>query len=187
MNNSGNLLVFSAPSGSGKTTIIKSILQLFPEFVFSVSATTRKKRKVEKEGKDYFFISEEEFEKKKNAGKFIEWEKFYGYYYGTLKDFVEDHLYKGHTIVFELDVKGAVKLKEVYPDAVLIFISPPNMEELKKRLRERKTETEEDFVKRIERAEMEMSYKDKFDHVVINSDLKSAKRKVIEIIKEKIN
>ena len=187
MNNSGRLFVFSAPSGSGKTTIVKSILELFPEFVFSVSATTRKKREVEKEGKDYFFISEEEFEKKKNAGKFVEWEKFYGYSYGTLKDFVDDHLNKNHAIVFELDVKGAVKLKEVYPYATLIFISPPSIEELKKRLKERKTETEEDFIKRIERAEMEMGYKDKFDYVVVNRDLNSAKNDVIEIIKKEIN
>ncbi|MFC2139461.1 guanylate kinase, partial [Bacteroidota bacterium] len=132
-------------------------------------------------------ISEEEFEEKKNAGKFVEWEKFYGYYYGTLKDFVNDHLKENHTIIFELDVKGAVKLKEVYPDAILIFISPPNIDELKKRLKERRTETEEDFVKRIERAEMEMGYKDKFDHVVINSDLDSAKNSVIEIVKKEIN
>ncbi|OGU54459.1 MAG: guanylate kinase [Ignavibacteria bacterium RBG_13_36_8] len=181
------LFVFSAPSGSGKTTIVRNVLKQFPEFIFSVSATTRKKRRIEVNGKDYFFISEKEFLKKIDANEFVEWEKFYGYYYGTLKDFVDGHIKKRNTLVFELDVKGALNFKVAYPDAVLIFISPPNLDELKKRLKERKTETEEDYKKRTERAEMEMTYKDKFDYVVINRDLDSAKKEVEMIIKKEIN
>jgi len=187
LNNKGKLFVFSAPSGAGKTTIVRNVLKSFPEFIFSISATTRKKRRVETEGKDYFFISEEEFKKKIESNDFVEWEKFYGYYYGTLKSFVNEQIIKGKTLVFELDVKGAVSLHNAYPDAVLIFISPPSIGELEKRLKNRRTETEEDYKKRIERAEMEMGYKDKFDYVVINSDLESAKNEVEMIIKKEIN
>ena len=187
MNRSSKLFVFSAPSGSGKTTIVRNTLKLFPEFVFSVSATTRKKRDVETDGKDYFFISEDDFKNKIKKDDFVEWEKFYGYYYGTLKSFVDRHIEAGNTVVFELDVKGAVQFKEAYPEAVLIFIAPPSIDELQKRLKARDTETEEDLQKRIERAELEMGYKNKFNYVVVNSDLDLAKKEVEMIIKNEIN
>lgn len=187
MSNKGRLFVFSAPSGSGKTTIVRNTLALFPDFIFSVSATTRQKRNIEIEGKDYFFISEDDFKRKIENDEFVEWEKFYGYYYGTLKSFVDDHIANGNTLVFELDVKGAISFKEVYPDAILIFISPPSIDELKTRLKNRKTETEEDFKKRIERAEMELGYKNQFDYVVINSNLETAKQEVEKIIRKEIN
>lgn len=187
MSNKGRLFVFSAPSGSGKTTIVRNTLKLFPDFIFSVSATTRQKRDVEIDGKDYFFIPEDEFKNKIDNDEFVEWEKFYGYYYGTLKSFVDDHIACGNTLVFELDVKGAVSLKMVYPAAVLIFISPPSIDELKTRLKNRKTETKEDFKKRIERAEMELGYKNQFDYVVINSNLETAKKEVEKIIRKEIN
>ncbi len=181
------LFVFSAPSGSGKTTIVRDVLKNFPEFVFSVSVTTRKKRQAEKDGVDYFFITEEEFKKKIEAGEFVEWEKFYDYYYGTLKSFVDDNLAKGLSTVFEVDVKGALNIKKAYSNSVLIFIAPPSIEELKKRLTERNTETEEDFKKRIERAEMELSFKNNFDYVVSNTDLKWAKEEVKKIIEKEIS
>ncbi len=181
------LLVFSAPSGSGKTTIVRSILDEHKDFVFSISATTRAKRPSEIKGVDYFFISEDEFKKKINDGEFVEWEKFYDYYYGTLKSTIDDNCRNGLTTVFEVDVKGAISIKKVYPDAVLIFIAPPSIEELKNRLINRNTETDEDLRKRIERAEMELSFKDQFDYVVYNINLEEAKEEVKRIIEKEIS
>ncbi len=183
----GKLIVFSAPSGSGKTTIVRYILAKFPEIVFSVSATTRKQRDVEIDGQDYFFISEDDFKRKIENDEFIEWEKFYGYYYGTLKSFVNTLLEKGKTVVLELDVKGAVHIREQYPTAVLVFVRPPSLEVLKERLKRRNTETEEDFKKRIHRASMELEYEKYFDYVIINDDLEKAKSEAEEIIKKAIN
>ncbi len=186
-NKKGKLIVFSAPSGSGKTTIVRYILGKFPDIVFSVSATTRKKRENEVNGKDYFFISEEDFKKKIENNEFIEWEKFYDYYYGTLKSFVNDLLDSGKTVVLELDVKGAVHIREQYPDAHLIFIRPPSLDALKERLKRRNTETEEDFQKRIGRASMELEYEKHFDYVIVNDDLEKAKSEAEGIIKKLIN
>jgi guanylate kinase len=180
----GRVLVFSAPSGAGKTTIVKYLLNEFPELIFSVSATTRKPRAGEVHGREYFFISEDEFKKKIENNQFVEWEKFYDYYYGTLREFVDENLENGKFVVLELDVKGAVSIKNQYPDAVLIFIAPPSIEELKNRLKKRNTETEEDFKKRIERAEMEMEYMNKFDYVIVNDDLEKAKNLAKEIVKK---
>ncbi|MCL4549726.1 MAG: guanylate kinase [Bacteroidetes bacterium] len=182
--NKAQLFVFSAPSGSGKTTIVREVLKCFPDFVFSISATTRKRRASEKNGVDYFFISEDEFKKKIDNGEFVEWEKFYDYYYGTIKRLIDENLEKGLCTVFEVDVKGALNIKEAYPNSVLIFIAPPSIEELRKRLIERNTETEEDLRKRIERAEMELGFKDRFDYVVSNIDLELAKKEVKKIIEK---
>ena len=187
METKGKLFVFSAPSGSGKTTIVRKLLREFDDLVFSISATTRKKRKTEVEGKDYFFISEEEFQQKIENDEFIEWEKFYDYYYGTLKSFIDKQLENDKSVLLEVDVKGAVRIKKKYSNSVLIFIAPPSKEALKQRLINRKTETAEDLQKRIERAEMELEYKDKFDYVVINENLESAIKEVKEIIKKEIN
>jgi len=187
LNKKGKLIVFSAPSGSGKTTLVRYILSEFKELVFSVSATTRKKRNNEKNGVDYFFISEEEFKKKIEQNEFIEWEKFYDYYYGTLKSFVDDVFTRGKTIVFELDVKGALSLKKQYPEAKLIFIKPPSVEAIKERLKRRNTESAVDYQKRIDRAAMELNYQDKFDYIVENDNLQNAKEKVKKIVKEIIN
>jgi len=184
--NKPKLFVFSATSGSGKTTIVKEVLNSFPNFVFSISATTRKKRPNEKDGVDYFFITEKEFLERIEKNKFVEWEKFYDYYYGTLKSQIDDNIKNGRHTVFEVDVKGAISIKKYYPEAVLIFIAPPSIEELKQRLIKRNTETEEDLKKRIERAEMELSFKDKFDYVVSNSDLEFAKKEVKKIIEKEI-
>ncbi|RMD50246.1 MAG: guanylate kinase [Ignavibacteria bacterium] len=179
--------MFSAPSGAGKTTIIKYILKEFPQLVFSVSATTRAKRENEIDGKDYFFISEDEFKQKIENNEFVEWESFYGYYYGTLKSFIDETVQSGNTIVLELDVKGALNIKNQYPNAVLIFIEPPSKEALAERLKRRNTESEADFKKRIERASMELQYKDRFDYSVVNADLEVAKEEVKKIVENEIN
>lgn len=184
--NKGRIIAVSAPSGSGKTTIVRTILKDFPQLVFSVSATTRKKRETEQEGIDYFFISEEEFLKKIQADEFIEWEKFYDYYYGSLKSFVNENVEKGRSVLLEVDVKGALSIKKIYPEALLIYIMPPSLEELKQRLLNRNTETEEDFAKRIQRAEMELSLKDKFDYIVINDILEKAIAETREIFENNI-
>jgi len=170
----GVIISVSAPSGTGKTTIIKNMLKEFPELVFSVSATTRKKRSGEKEGVDYFFISEEEFRDKIEKNEFVEWEKFYDYYYGTLKSYIDDNINSGKSVILEIDVKGALQVKKIYPEAVLIYILPPSFEELATRLKNRKTESQEDFKKRIERAKMELSLKDKFDYFIENNELDKA-------------
>lgn len=187
-NNKGKLIVFSAASGAGKTTIIKEILKSFPHIVFSISATTRPKREVETDGVEYYFLSEEEFKKKIEKDEFVEWEKFYDYYYGTLKSFVTGNIEAGKPVLLELDVKGALTIKRLYPYAHLVYISPPSFEELVNRLRKRKTESEPDFIKRIDRAKMELSLKDQFDYIIENTELqtavKEAKSLVEKILKE---
>jgi len=184
----GNLIVVSAPSGAGKTTIVKEILRQFPEIIFSISATTRPSRESETNGVEYFFLSEEKFKEKIDNDEFIEWEKFYDYYYGTLKSFISDNIQAGKTVLLELDVKGALTIKRLYPYAHLIYISPPSFEELVKRLRKRNTESLSDFQKRIDRAKMELSLKDEFDKIVENHELETAirdaKKLVNEILKE---
>ncbi len=170
----GVILAFSAPSGAGKTTIVRSILAEFPELLFSVSATTRKKRHNEKNGVDYFFITEDEFKNKIDHNEFVEWEKVYDYYYGTLKSYINDNINNGKSVILEIDVKGALEVKNIYPEAVLIFITPPSFDELVKRLTNRQTEDEDDLKKRIERAKMELSLKNKFDYVIENNELDKA-------------
>lgn len=182
----GKLFVFSAPSGSGKTTIVRNTLKQFPDLIFSISATTRRRRANEVEGNHYFFISEDDFKEKIENQEFVEWEIFYDYYYGTLKSFVDDKTNSGNSVVFEVDVKGAVSIKKTYPDAVLIFIRPPSIKELKERLLKRNTETEEDLKKRFERAEMELDYEQYFDHVIENDNLDHAKEKAINIINSEL-
>ena len=184
----GKLIVFSAPSGAGKTTIVKEILKEFPEIIFSISATTRPKRDVETNGVEYFFLSEEAFREKIENDEFVEWEKFYDYYYGTLKSFISGNIESGKAVLLELDVKGALTIKRLYTYAHLIYISPPSFEELVNRLRQRNTESESDFVKRIDRAKMELSLKEEFDYIIENIELriaiKEAKSLVNKILKE---
>lgn len=170
----GKILVVSAPSGAGKTTIVQNVLKYFPEIVFSVSATTRKKRENEIDGVHYFFISEDEFKQKIENNEFVEWERFYDYYYGTFKSFVEETISAGKNILLEVDVKGALAIKRIYPEAKLIYILPPSLEVLENRLKSRQTENEEDLKKRLERSKMELDMKDKFDNLVVNNNLEYA-------------
>jgi len=170
----GEIIAVSAPSGGGKTTIVKKILEHFPEIIFSISATTRPKRDNEVEEQEYFFISEKEFKDKIESSEFVEWEKFYDYYYGTFKKYIDDNINEGKSVLLEIDVKGALSIKKIYPDSHLLYIMPPSYDELVRRLKNRKTETEVDLNKRIERTKMELSQKDKFDYIIVNENLNKA-------------
>jgi guanylate kinase len=178
----GEIIAVSAPSGGGKTTIAKKILEHHPELIFSVSATTRPKRENETEGKEYYFITEAEFKDKIDKGEFVEWEKFYDYYYGTFKNHIDDNINESRSVLVEIDVKGALSIKRIYPDSHLVYIMPPSYRELIRRLKNRKTETEKDLNKRIERAKMELSQKDKFDYIVVNENLNKAISETLVLI-----
>jgi len=179
----GEIIAVSAPSGGGKTTIVKKILEKYPDIIFSISATTRPKRENEVEEKEYYFINEKKFKDTIDNNKFVEWEKFYDYYYGTFKNYIDDNIIKGKSVLLEIDVKGALSIKKIYPDSHLLYIMPPSFDELVKRLKNRKTETEEDLNKRIERAKMELSQKDKFDYIIINNNLNKAISETLILIK----
>jgi guanylate kinase len=181
------LYVIAAPSGAGKTTIVKELLRKNKDLVFSVSATTRERRKGEVDGVDYFYLTKEEFREKIDSGDLVEYELlFNGDFYGTLKSFVNDYMKKGRNLIFDIDVKGALSLKNIYgDDALLIFIMPPDIEALKKRLTGRGTESIEQIEERIRRAELEMNIADKFDVVVVNDDLEKAVNEIQKIIEIK--
>lgn len=170
------MLIFTAPSGAGKTTIVRHLLSKFPDLAFSISATTRSKRPHEQDGHDYYFISTEEFKQKIEADAFVEWEKFYGdLHYGTLHSEV-DRLWKaGKHIIFDIEVKGATNIKKAYPDeSLVVFVKPPSEEILFERLRSRKTEDSDSLAKRIARAAEELTYESTFDYVLLNDDLETA-------------
>lgn len=172
-----NSIIVSAPSGTGKTTILGKLFEKYPnKFSFSVSATTRKAREGEVHGKNYYFISEEEFAQRLANDEFLEYENVYeGLSYGTLKSEVERISKEGKIAIFDVDVKGGVRIKQQLQDkALAIFIMPPSIETLRERLLARGTETEDSLAKRLNRAEMEISYKEKFDKIIINDNLAKA-------------
>ena len=185
MKRRGMLLVVSAPSGAGKTTIVKKVLQQYPSFGFSVSATTRQKRQGEVDGKDYFFISRGEFERRIADGELVEFEEIYSNYYGTLKSEVEKALSNGNDIVFDVDVNGGLSIKAKFPEAVLIFVKPPSVEILRKRLEGRGSETAEQIDGRMARVQMELEKGEQFDYIIINDELKRAVNEVFDIINKK--
>lgn len=170
------MIIFSAPSGSGKTTIIKHLLGKLRRLEFSISATSRSPRAGEVDGKDYYFISHDEFDRLVDEGAFVEWEEVYsGTRYGTLRKEIERIWAKGNTIVFDIDVKGGINLKKLFGDKALsLFIMPPSVKELRKRLEGRGTDSPETIDKRVAKAVEEMSYANKFDKVIINDDLATA-------------
>lgn len=172
----GKLLLFCGPSGSGKTTIVHHLLDGDPRLKFSVSATTRKKRANETHGTDYFFISVEEFEAKIKNDEFVEWEQVYaGGYYGTLKAEIESIWAEGKIPVFDVDVVGGLKIKSIFGDRLLaVFVRPPSVEELHKRLHARNSETPESFKARIEKSEHELTYAFRFDRIIVNDQLEFA-------------
>lgn len=182
----GKLLIFSAPSGSGKSTIINWLMGEHPELnmKFSISCTSRPPRGKEQNGVEYFFISPEEFRKKIADDEFVEYEEVYtDRYYGTLKSQVEKQLENGENVVFDVDVHGAMNIKKAYgSQALSLFIQPPSIEELRKRLTGRATEAQEEIEKRIGRAEYELTFADKFDTIIINDDLNKAKEETLKII-----
>jgi guanylate kinase len=170
------VIIFSAPSGSGKTTIIKRLLSYFPEFEFSISATSRKPRAGETDGHDYYFLSKESFEEKVNNNQFLEWEEVYaGTRYGTLKSEIDRIWGNGKIVVFDVDVLGGMRLKEYFGSKALsIFVMPPSIEVLEQRLRIRNTETEEAIQKRLSRSSLELQHSPKFDITVVNNILEQA-------------
>ena len=183
----GKLIVISAPSGAGKTTIVREILQRNPSVEFSISATTRPRRAAEVNGRDYFFLSPEEFQRRVDAGDFVEHEDLFGNRYGTLKSEIERALRQGRHILFDVDVKGALSIKRQYPRALLIFIRPPGMEILRNRLRNRRTEDEAVMARRLERAAMEMEKAEEFDVQVVNDELAQAVAEVQRHVKNFIS
>jgi len=184
----GHLIVVSAPSGSGKTTIVRAMLAKHPSMLFSVSATTRPKRETEIDGKDYCFLTRAEFERRIKAGELVEWEEIYGDLYGTLKSEVEKVLSSGKSMLFDIDVKGGLSIKRKYPeDSLLIFVRPPSIEVLEERLRNRKTEDDEAFRRRMARVTMEMDMAPQFDEQVVNGDLQLAIDAVDKLILTRIS
>ena len=181
----GKLLIFSAPSGSGKTTIVRRLLEQFSNLEFSISATSRAPRGVEKNGVDYYFLSAEEFAEAVAADKFVEWEEVYkGTCYGTLRSEMERIWSKGNVILFDVDVMGGIRLKEIFgEDAMSIFVMPPSIEELRRRLEGRGTDAPEVIEKRIAKASFELTKAPEFDKQVVNNDLEVAVAEVAEIVK----
>lgn len=175
-------VVLSAPSGAGKTTIAKMLIRRHHDMAISISATTRLKRPREEEGKDYFFLSQSAFKENIDKNNFLEYEEVHGDYYGTLKNKVNELLDQDRTVVFDIDVKGALSLKKLYPQAILIFIKPPSLEELKNRLKHRKSESEEAIERRLKRIDYEYNESLNFDHIVINDNLMQTIEKIEEII-----
>lgn len=184
-NTKGKIIVLSAPSGSGKSTII-SHLMTNPalKLDFSISATSRKPRGEERHGKEYFFLTEEEFKKNVAQGNFVEWEEVYaGVCYGTLVSEVDRITGKGNNLIMDVDVKGGINIKKRFGDeAITIFIMPPDKETLEQRLRNRGTDSEETILKRLQKSEYEMSFADRFDRIVVNDNLEEAISNVEKII-----
>ena len=180
----GKLIIFSAPSGSGKSTIINYLLQQSLRLRFSISATSRVPRGTEKNGVEYYFLTPEELKARIAKGDFLEYEEVYtDKFYGTLKSEVERILNEGDNVIFDVDVVGGCNIKRFYGDRALsVFIQPPSIEELRKRLVGRGTDTLEVIESRIAKAEYELSFADKFDTVVINDDLETAKAKALQVI-----
>ena len=182
----GRLIIVSAPSGSGKSTIVQYLMQEHPEFnlAFSISATSRPPRGKEQHGVEYFFLSPEEFREKILAGEFLEYEEVYqDRFYGTLKNQVEHQLDEGQNVVFDVDVKGGCNIKQFYGDRALsIFIQPPSIDELRRRLLHRATDDAEQIERRLAKAEEEMSYASRFDYILVNDDLEKAKAEAVELL-----
>ncbi len=176
------LVVLSSPSGGGKTTICRKILKKHKDYLYSVSATTRTKRKNEKEGKDYFFLSENQFNQVRKKKELVEWAKVHGEYYATLKKFVDQTEREGKTALFVLDVQGGMAIKKKYPESVLIFLLPPSLEELKRRLIQRGTDNTGEIKKRLKAALKEIKFWSKYDYVVINKSLEETVKVVEKIV-----
>lgn len=185
MNSDKKLIILTAPSGAGKTSITKHLLKRFPQLSFSISAATRERREHEKDGVDYYFLTPEEFQEHIRDNAFIEWEMVYeGKYYGTLRKELDRIWNKNEVPVLDIDVKGAIHVQKQFPGSSLsLFIEPPSVEELKRRLESRGTETPETLQARINKAAYEISFKQHFDRIVVNDDLTKACQEAEDIIK----
>ncbi|MBP3259836.1 MAG: guanylate kinase [Prevotella sp.] len=184
----GKLIIVSAPSGSGKSTIVNWLMQEHPELklYFSISCTSRAPRGTERDGVEYFFLSPEEFKAKIQQGEFLEYEEVYeNRFYGTLKQQVERQREAGQNVVFDVDVKGGVNIKKYYGDQALsLFIQPPSVEELRRRLEGRATDTPDAIEQRLAKAEYELSFASLFDRVIINDDLETAKQETLKTVSD---
>lgn len=187
--NSGKLIIVSAPSGAGKTTLVKHLLKILDRIEFSISCATRSPREGETDGKDYYFISTENFKQKIENEEFAEWEEVYeGSFYGTLKSEIERIWTKGKSVIFDIDVIGGLNLKKLYPEnSFSVFIMPPSVEELERRLRSRNTESEEKLRMRVEKAEKELLLAPKFDMIIVNEDLEKSKKEIVDLISDFLN
>lgn len=185
----GKIIIFSAPSGSGKSTIINFLMQQGMNLAFSISATSRPPRGTEQNGVEYFFLSPEEFRQKIANHEFLEYEEVYkDRFYGTLKEQVEKQLEKGQNVVLDVDVKGGCNIKKFYGNRALsIFIQPPSIDELRKRLNGRGTDSPEVIEDRIAKAEFELGFADKFDKVIVNDNLETAQQEALNILKNFLN
>lgn len=187
----GNCLIFSAPSGSGKSTIVQWLTKEHPELnlAFSISATSRPPRGTEQHGVEYFFLTPEEFKTKIDANEFLEYEEVYtDRYYGTLKSQVEEQLESGKNVIFDIDIKGGINVKKFFGDRALsLFIQPPSVEELRKRLVGRATDSAEQIEERLAKAEYEMSFAPQFDQIIVNDDLDTAKAETLKTIRNFLN
>lgn len=181
----GKVIIVSAPSGAGKTSIVRHLLAEVPQLQFSVSATTRARRDYETDGKDYYFITTEQFKQRLQRDEFLEWQEVYrNQFYGSLKCEVERIWENGQTVIFDVDVLGGLNIKKFYGDKALsIFIKPPTIAELERRLNKRGTETPETLAKRLDKAEYELSFAEQFDVTVLNDDLTRARNEMVSIVK----
>ena len=177
-----NFVVLSAPSGGGKTTIARMLVKKHENVSISISATTREKRPREEEGKDYYFLSKSEFNKNIQMDNFLEHEEVHGDFYGTLKNRVEELVKQGQIVIFDIDVNGALSIKKSYPEAILLFVKPPSLEELKTRLKRRKSESDEAINKRLSRIEFEYKKSEAFDHIIINDNLNHTVEEIEKLI-----
>ena len=175
------LMAVSGPSGVGKGTIVKTLVKRRNDVVESISCTTREPRAGEVHGREYFFLSKEEFLKRIDEKDFLEYDEHFGNYYGTPKSFVEETL-KTKSVILEIDVVGALNAKKVFPECVLVMIAPPSLEELKRRLKGRNSESDEEIENRLSRLEYELSQKEKYDYVVVNDELEKAILELEEIL-----
>lgn len=187
--NKGKLIIFSAPSGAGKTTLVKYLMSAMDNVAFSVSACSRKKRPGEKNGRDYYFMSVAEFKNKISKHEFIEWEEVYkDHFYGTLQSEVERIRNNGRHVVFDVDVKGGLNIKKKYGDeALAVFVKPPSVEALKKRLKQRATDDDREIKTRLAKAEKELTFADKFDVIIVNEHLEKAKKQTLKVVKDFLN
>ena len=183
----GKMLIVSAPSGSGKSTIVQWLMKEHPELklYFSISCTSRAPRGTEQNGVEYFFLTPDEFKTKIKNDEFLEYEEVYeNRFYGTLKQQVENQRSAGQNVVFDVDVKGGVNIKKYYGDEALsLFIQPPSVEELRRRLEGRATDTPEAIEQRLAKAEYEMTFASQFDHIIVNDDLETAKQETLQVVK----
>lgn len=182
MSHDGILIVVSGFSGAGKGTLMKRLVEEYDSYALSISATTRAPRPGEEDGREYFFLSREQFEQKIADKALIEYAEYCGNYYGTPKDYVEKELASGHDVILEIEIQGALKIREQYPDALLLFVSTPSAKELRSRLSGRGTETEEVIDRRLHRAAQEAEGIEEYDYIVINDDLETCVRELHEII-----